>query len=138
MHGNTFGVLKEIKAEEILQVTSGSRGKKKHRKISKTTSSRIHAKKRFRERFGLRLKNTDLHRMEEMVFSGETSLLEVQSNRVSIHRLLYNKSPYTVVFDSIRKCIITVLPDTDKRHASLDNAALEATSGCISSPKRPV
>ena len=69
-----------------------------------------HARKRFGERFGISMDDSDLNLMVKKIHRGEAAIVEKQSNRVSKFAVDHNNTTYTVVYDRQRKSIVTVLP----------------------------
>lgn len=79
--------------------------------MNKTHSERIHAKRRAQERFGLELNRHQLRELVKQIQSGKAEHVETQSNRVSIKRVKFEGSFYTVAYDKNRQTIITFLPE---------------------------
>ena len=80
---------------------------------SKKKSQQIHAQNRCRQRFGCGFNEKQL---VNRIIAGETELVEKQSNRVSIHRVLIQENPANVVYDKTRKTIVTVLYPEESYH----------------------
>lgn len=76
----------------------------------KAHSQRIHAKKRALERCGVNLNRHDMRELVTSIQKGHFSLLEKQSNRVSVFKAKIDEEYYPVVYDRQRKTIVTVLP----------------------------
>ena len=84
--------------------------------MNKTHSERIHAKRRAKERFGLELNRHQLRELVKQIQSGKAEHLETQSNRVSIKRVKFEGSFYTVAYDKNRQTIITFLPEEERNN----------------------
>jgi len=70
-----------------------------------------HARQRVLERFGIDFTTEKLSRMVAAINGGKFPLLFKQSNRVAVYKAkIEGKSP-TVLYDKVRKCIITFLPE---------------------------
>jgi hypothetical protein len=82
------------------------------RNLSKAQSERIHAKRRAADprRYGVHLNRHDLKTIIGRIRGGFSELLHEQSLRVSIREVEYNGILFKVAYDSIRKEIITFLP----------------------------
>lgn len=74
----------------------------------KTFNQRLHAKKRAFERYGLDLTN-ELY-AELNTLAASATVLERQSNRLTIRKIIFKTYPIRVVYDSHRKQIVTFLP----------------------------
>lgn len=79
--------------------------------MTKLHSERAHAKMRFMERHNLDFNRHIRREFERLILCKQTHLIEKQSNRVSVHDVIYEGKVYRVVWDRIRKTIITTLPD---------------------------
>lgn len=82
-------------------------------KRSKKLNQRIHAKKRALERFDLDLNRDDLNKIKYLIQNKKTLMLERSSLRVTIHRVDYKGKRMRVVYDKLRKNIVTFLPMED-------------------------
>lgn len=69
-----------------------------------------HAKRRFRERFGLEVSEGDLYKMAKDIREKKAIFVHKDTNRVSIFLVKFRGNEYTVAYDRTRKIIITVLP----------------------------
>lgn len=76
--------------------------------MSKKIAQRIHAKRRAAERYGLALNKEQYDQMNELARSA--TVLERQSNRLTIRRIVMDGSPIRVVYDASRHQIVTFLP----------------------------
>ena len=79
-------------------------------KNGKITAERIHAKKRFLERYGLVFSKEVRLKFERLIRCHQSCIVEKQSNRISVHDVIYNGEVYRVVYDKNRKTIVTALP----------------------------
>lgn len=82
-------------------------------KKNKAKSQKKHAKRRFYERFGLLIEENDLNHIRNKIQEGDGELVEKQSNRVSKWRVPFKDSIFTVIYDKMRKTIVTVLPNEE-------------------------
>ena len=78
--------------------------------LSKKQCERLHARKRFFERYGLNFNNKIERLFLQIIKDGKARLVERQTNRVIILDVYYKLKPYRIVFDKKRKAIITALP----------------------------
>jgi len=91
----------------------------KHRPtISKSTAQRIHAKRRFAMRTGLILTHELRRELSTKILERKAKLVEKQSNRVSIydveHKIKGKSEVFRLVFDKMRKNIVTILDNLDE------------------------
>lgn len=87
-------------------------GKKKGRKkkrFTKYESQRIHAKRRFKERFGEPLKRKNLDEATRRIQKQEAFFMERQSHRITIWKLDVQGVEVLAVYDSNRKTICTFM-----------------------------
>jgi hypothetical protein len=78
----------------------------------KAQSQRIHARRRFAERFpGLNFNKRVRQEMSSKIKKGLGICVARQSHRVSVLDLEYDGKTYRLVWDKHRKNIVTVLPD---------------------------
>lgn len=78
--------------------------------VSKKTCQRIHAKRRALERHGLQLNRFDLFEMVKLIQGQKAEFVERQSLRVTVWRVPWGDRKLKVVYDKVRKNIVTVLP----------------------------
>lgn len=84
---------------------------KRHDKdFSKKKAQHLHAKRRFIERYGLEVNRKDLRFMINQIQNGKAKLIERQSHRVSKWRVKFADRNVYVVYDKMRKSIVTALP----------------------------
>lgn len=77
---------------------------------SKKQNQYLHAKRRFKERFGISLQHNRLQRIVRDIQEGRSVVVEVQSNRLTVHKIVIDDTTVCVVYDKHRKNIVTVLP----------------------------
>jgi len=86
-------------------------GRKKRKQTTKLEAERLHAKQRFLERYGINFNRHMRRDFEILIKTKQTHLIKKQSNRTSIHDVIYGGEVYRVVWDKKRQTVITVLPD---------------------------
>lgn len=84
--------------------------RKKKKSKTKQQAERAHCKQRFLERYGIEFNRHMRREFERLIQTSQTHLIKKQSNRVSIHDVIYEGIVYRVVYDRNRKTIVTVLP----------------------------
>ena len=84
--------------------------KKKKKGKTKLEAERAHCKRRFMERYAIDFNRHMRREFERLIQYCQTHLVRKQSNRVSIHDVIYEGEVYRVVYDKSRKTIVTVLP----------------------------
>jgi hypothetical protein len=73
-----------------------------------------HAKRRSWERFGITMTPQLQAALVEQISSGKASVVERQSNRVTVHRVtLPDGQVARAVYDARTKVVVTLLPDGD-------------------------
>jgi len=88
--------------------------------VSKSTAQRIHAKRRFEKRTGIKLTPKLRRELSAKILSKttEAELVYKQSNRVSIydveHEVEGKREIFRLVFDRMRKNIVTILNNLDE------------------------
>jgi len=78
---------------------------------TKRQAEAAHAKRRALQRFGLTLNSDQLQALSRMIRAGRSECIERESNRVSVHRLEWQGCVVVVVYDRLRKQIVTFLND---------------------------
>jgi len=81
--------------------------------MKKKKNQMKHAKLRAGERYGIELKPNAYQTLLMMIWKpvkGKSAFLKRQSNRVTLWALFYEDQWLPVVYDSIRKTIVTILP----------------------------
>ena len=84
--------------------------KMRRKSMNKHTAQRSHAKRRFRERFEFDFNRHVRREFVRMVQAGEAVFVEKQSLRVSLFDIYHEGNKYRVVYDKLRKNIVTDLP----------------------------
>ena len=90
--------------------------KRKRIKIKRTKewSQNRHARKRFQQRFGVILTKDLKTRILNLIHKGYASFVEKQSNRISLFDIEVEGQKIRVVYDKIRKNIVSALyPDKE-------------------------
>lgn len=87
-------------------------------RYSKKKRQKHHAQRRARERFGIYLTDNDVNEIIKMIQNASKKVLfvEKQSNRVSVFQVTYGDEVFGVVYDKIRKMIVTVLKKEWLKH----------------------
>lgn len=80
--------------------------------MRKARSQQKHARRRARERFGIKLTRNDQIDMVGMIRDGRSRMVERQSLRVSVHEVEWDGYKLRVVYDKSRRTIVTVLPES--------------------------
>jgi hypothetical protein len=83
----------------------------KKQKVSKAQCQRYHAKKRALERFDISLTTADLDKVVQTIQEGNAAFITKQSHRISVFSILINEKKMNVVYDKVRKTIVTFLTD---------------------------
>ncbi len=79
--------------------------------MKKSTSQKIHAVKRHKERYGFSISESDYNAIVNLVKLGNSKFLFSQSNRTSFRTVSFNSKQYFIVYDKIRKTIVTFLTE---------------------------
>lgn len=80
------------------------------KRMSKEKNQRYHAKVRMLQHYGKQITNYDLQRMAEIYrHSPDTVILTKQSHRVRKALIWYQGEAYPIIYDKVRKQIVTVL-----------------------------
>ena len=77
--------------------------------MRKKKCQRKHAKRRALERYGIEYNEEDLRLIRKLISEGKSKSTK-QSNRVRIHELEYMGENIKIVYDKIRKEIVSFLP----------------------------
>lgn len=80
-----------------------------------------HLKRRWALRVGDDMTKVLHNKLVAIIQGGTTTIIERQSNRVSIHKIVLDKETYTVVYDRHRKQVVTVLPKEEKYEIVSEN-----------------
>lgn len=70
-----------------------------------------HAKKRAVQRYGLELSRIDVAQIIETIQRNGAQFIERQSNRVTVWSVPFEDRNLKVVYDKMRKSIVTCLPE---------------------------
>ena len=77
---------------------------------NKASSIKAHAKRRFAQRFDIELTAQDCKSIINIIASsGGTTLVDKQSNTRSLHKVNYGGQNIIVVYDKLRKLLVTAL-----------------------------
>ena len=76
----------------------------------KRYSQMKHAKRRFLERYGMRVHESDLNHIKNLITSGQSKCVETQTIRVSLHDIEFRGETCRVAYDKQRQVVVTVLP----------------------------
>lgn len=83
----------------------------------KRKKHRAHARRRLLSRYGLEFTNEMENSMIRQIQSGDGSLVEKQTNRVSVWSVDHDGENYNVAYDKLSKSIITFLYPEEFCHA---------------------
>lgn len=81
---------------------------------NKAQAQRAHAKNRAKERYGIDINRHDQRTLVDMIKTRQTVCLEIQSNRISIHKLKFKDTVIKIVYDKTRSTIVSFLPLEDR------------------------
>jgi hypothetical protein len=99
MDGNIYKVLETVR-----------KSKPKNKDIKKKSiSQRIHAQRRFKERYSEELTTKDYDAMCRLVRNSKATFIEKQTNRVSRFKLSYKDKDIYFCYDKQRHTIVTFL-----------------------------
>lgn len=82
---------------------------KKRAKPNKVLGERRHAIKRCRQRFGINLTTREYEDISGQIKRGQSTFIEQQTNRVTLHIVEFNGVKARVAFDKKRSQIITFM-----------------------------
>ena len=86
--------------------------RRKKKKIkTKSDAQRAHAKKRFKERYGIEFNRHMRREFVKLIQHNQCHFIERQSSRITVWDLIYEGQVFRVVYDSKRQNIVTVIPD---------------------------
>ena len=83
--------------------------RRKSKQWDKKTCEVLHAKKRFRQRYGIIYNKAARRTMENFILDGRAELVEKQSNTRYVLRMPYSSTSVTLIWDDKRKTIVTCL-----------------------------
>lgn len=85
--------------------------------MSKATQQRSHFKRRVFERYSLTINDGEYDFLVSRIRKNDKTVVKFltkQSNRVSVHLLMYKDHEIVVVYDKERKSLVTALPEVCK------------------------
>lgn len=85
---------------------------------SKKINQKYHAKYRAKERYGLTINKEKYQKLVEKIRSGKSISSEKQSNRITIHTLMFEDELVRVVYDKNRKTVVTFLPSLQLKEST--------------------
>lgn len=94
--------------------------RKKTRTPDKRSCQTSHFKRRFLERYGIDPNRDMRQQILTQIQTGRSSLIHAQSLRVSIHAVWVDEQRYPIVYDRLRKSLVTVLPKECLNAEALD------------------
>ena len=80
--------------------------------FSKNKAERLHFKKRMSERYGLDISRENIVRIVKIIQRNQSIFTIKQSNTRSIHFISYADRVIPMVYDKLRKELVTALPAT--------------------------
>lgn len=78
--------------------------------MNKRRSQVKHAKKRFIERHDIFLSDKELEAIGKLIRNGKSVFVRRDSLRVTVHQVVVEGKSVIVVYDKVRRTIITALP----------------------------
>lgn len=90
----------------------GNPNKKPKKGLSKSRSQFLHAQKRAEERYQLQLTSEVKDDIVSQIQYGLAPKLENQSNRIATYAVTMSNSSVPVVYDNMRKSIVSFLPES--------------------------
>ena len=84
---------------------------------NKANTERKHFKKRVYERYDIVLNDGEYDYLVSRVKTNDKSIVKFlmkQTNRVTVHIITFKNTEIVVVYDKLRKQLVTALPDTCK------------------------
>ncbi|MDO8640845.1 MAG: hypothetical protein Q7R33_04825 [Nitrosarchaeum sp.] len=91
------------------------------KRTSKLYAQHVHFQRRMIERQGTFLDPQSVIAIIRKIQSGESLHLRTQSNRVTIKGVKHNEKWFVVVYDKLRKSLVTILPETNGYYKKLQN-----------------
>lgn len=88
--------------------------RKKKKKLNKKDAQFLHAFKRAAQRYELDFTKRMKQEIVSQIQSGDAEFIEKQSNRVSLFWVNINDKHCKVVYDKIRKSIVSFLPQESR------------------------
>lgn len=99
---------------------------------AKRLAQRVHAKRRAEERYGLVVNKDTRRKLLECIWNGRTTFVMKQSLRVSVFDVEFEGETYRVVYDKIRKEIVTFLDrdmNPEDKRTSYQDRRLDGSTG---------
>ena len=78
--------------------------------FSKSASQEIHALRAAKKRYGVDLGLLGMCEIRDQIQGGHSRCLERQSNRVTVHEVVWEGTAMVAVYDSQRHTLVTFLP----------------------------
>ncbi len=78
--------------------------------MNKAVALRIHAKRQAFLRYGVTLNSADLRELIEAIRKGDGVFIQKKSNRVSCWKVYWRGTPLVLLYDKVRKSVVTFLP----------------------------
>ena len=83
------------------------------RKGSKESAQKYHFKRRMAGRFGAEITEKEINEIVNLIQTGQTTIIEKQSRRVTIHQIIWEGQKVNIPYDKERKVPITALFDEE-------------------------
>ena len=93
---------------KVLETIRKSRPKDKDIK-KKSVSQRLHAQRRFKERYNEELSTKDYNVMCSMIRNSKATFLEKQTNRISKFKIVFKNRDVYLCYDKQRHTVVTFL-----------------------------
>lgn len=77
---------------------------------NKKNAQYIHFKRNLKSRYGLNINRVEKREIVEKIKSGEAELLEKQTLRISVYKVIFKNVPVIIVYDKLRESLCTCLP----------------------------
>jgi len=77
---------------------------------TKEKNQRFHFKQRMLTRYGFEIYNTDIDKIIQIISKGESKVIRKQSRTFVVHQVPFNGKNIEVVYDKVRRTLVTVLP----------------------------
>jgi len=78
--------------------------------VSKKKQQKNHARARAAQRFGMIVTNAQMDDIVGQIQSGSATFVDKESNRVSLWRVKLEGDSFDVVYDKLRKTVVSFLP----------------------------
>ena len=105
----------EEAVQGIWQTTRKSRAVARKSRVTamsirkKKISQQAHMKRRTLQRFGIELNRHDLADIVATIRAGKSEFIDRRSNRTARHRIKFKDASMDVIYDNIRKTVVTAL-----------------------------